>query len=432
MAEPGRTQEDAGLEPIDRVGVAWSVVAFGVAAMSGLALNLVVSRVYGVDTLGRFNVLLAVFMIGGQVGAMGVQASVLYHTPRARTMDHPTHHVIRAALSLNLVSSLVVTSAVVGIGLVVTSVIENETYRSGLVSIAAGLFLFPLNKSLLAHINGLRRIRAYSLLFAARYLLLIAVVAAMAASGVDGDALTWSVSIVELAMLVALVAALFGELRAMARDAVSPTMQRELLRFGLRGLTGGLLLDLNTRVDVLILGAMAGSAAVGRYSIASVFAEGLYQLALVTRSTFDPLVASLHTMGRDNELRKVVQRGGRRVYSVIVPLGVLSMIVYPIVASRLFTADDSAGTWSVYVLLSAGVVLSAGFIPFTSLLQQTGHPSSQSYLLGLVAGTNVVLNLALVPLIGVNGSALATGVAQAMLVPYLVVLVNRHLGYRIW
>ena len=65
-----------------RAGVRWSLAGFVVVGISGLLLNLIVNNQYGSTILGQFNVLLAVFIIGGQVGSMGIQTSVLFHTPQ--------------------------------------------------------------------------------------------------------------------------------------------------------------------------------------------------------------------------------------------------------------------------------------------------------------------------------------------------------------
>jgi O-antigen/teichoic acid export membrane protein len=91
--------------------------------------------------------------------------------------------------------------------------------------------------------------------------------------------------------------------------------------------------------------------------------------------------------------------------------------------------DDADGTWIVYGYLAAGVVLSAGFIPFTSMLQQSGDPTGQSMLLAGISGTNLILNLLLVPHFGAPGAGLATALAQTALVPYLYLLSRRRLGF---
>ena len=75
------------------------------------------------------------------------------------------------ALTATTVTSLLSTGLIVGIGEVLLRV-GNDYYLKGLHAIALGLFLYPLNKVLLSHINGLRRIRSFSVLFASRFVLL--------------------------------------------------------------------------------------------------------------------------------------------------------------------------------------------------------------------------------------------------------------------
>ncbi|MGD9702356.1 MAG: lipopolysaccharide biosynthesis protein [Acidimicrobiia bacterium] len=414
---------------IDRAGLYWSMVGFVVVGVAGLTLNLVITDQYGSSILGQFNVLLAIFLIGGQLGSVGMQSALLFHTPRARSIDHATGPVLAAALKVNLVSSAVCVAAIVGGAELVLGEVGNEAYRTGLRAIALGLFLYPINKTLLAHINGLGRITLFAIIFASRYVLLVAMVAGLALLGADGSTLPWAVTGAELVLTLVLVATQLGELRR-ARHAVrEPELTSRLVRFGIRGMSGGLLLDLNTRVDVLILGGIAGSGAVGRYSIASIFAEGLYQLAMVSRYSFDPVVAGLFVEHRIDELRHLVHRSMRRVYLLVVPVGVVTILVYPLSTSFLFGADLADDTWQLYALLATGVVLTAGYIPFTNLLQQTGDPTRHSLLLALVSTTNIVLNLLLVPFLGATGSAIGTAVAQVALIPYLRRLSRPRVGF---
>ena len=62
---------------IERRSVGWSLIGFGVAGLAGLALNLIIRTRTTRQLLGQFNLLLAVFIIGGQVGSMGMHGSVL-------------------------------------------------------------------------------------------------------------------------------------------------------------------------------------------------------------------------------------------------------------------------------------------------------------------------------------------------------------------
>jgi len=416
---------------IERAGLYWSFASFAIVGSAGLALNLIVEHAFGREALGRFNVLLAVFLIGGQAGSLGIQSAVLYHAPRASAFGQPVASVLRAGLKVNAVGSTFCAVAVVGAGALLFSTTGNVEYRDGLFAMFVGLALYPLNKTLLAFVNGLRQIRLYSTVFAGRYVVLITLVGLIAATGGSPSSLPWAISLTEVVLFALLCLINQRHLRSRSSDGDAPALGRVLLGFGVRGLAGGLLLDLNTRVDILILGALTGSSAVGRYSIASMFAEGIYQLALVSRSSLDPAVAHLYLRSEETELRRLFRTGRLRVYALIAPVGVMSMLLYLPVVGALFDSTVARETLWIYVILAGGVCLSAGFIPFTSVLQQTGEPGRQSLLLALVSGTNIVMNLALVPMLGVYGSALGTGIAQVALVFYIRTMSRCHLGYSV-
>lgn len=425
----GASAADGTTPAVERSGVYWSLAAFGVAAASGLVLNVIIENRFDTKVLGRFNLALAVFLIGGQVGALGIQSAVLYFTPRAKALGEPTSQVLRAALKVNVLSGLVAAAAIVGGGVIVLRVAGSRDFSTALVAIGIGLVLYPVNKSLLAYVNGLRRIRFFSMGFAGRYVLLVVIVVTAAAVGAPGTALPWAISGAETVLTLVLVALLWRDVTDRTSRGAVTGVERELVRFGLRGMVGGLLLDLNTRVDLLILGGIAGSAAAGRYSVASAFAEGLYQLCLATRSSYDPLVATLHVRGEREALRATLVAARRRLYLIVVPLGVVSVAAYPLVVRVLFSRDLGGGTWGAYAILAGGVVFASGYIPFLSLLQQTGHPREQSVLLGLVSLTNIVANVALVPVFGVLGAALGAAAAQVLFVPFHRILARRTLGW---
>ena len=51
----------------------------------------------------------------------------------------------------------------------------------------------------------------------------------------------------------------------------------------------GILTEVNTRVDILVLGYFHGDTLVGVYSFAAILAEGFSQLPMVVRRSIDPL-----------------------------------------------------------------------------------------------------------------------------------------------
>ena len=423
------TPASAGDHSVTRRGLYWTFVAYGMTGLAGLSLNYLIVSQFGVTTLGRYNTLIAVILIGGQLGSASVHSSVLYHTPEARSTGHPTGQILVSGLALTALTTALSTTVIVGLGEIAFRVADNPDYLNGLRAIAPGLLLYPINKTLLSHLNGLRRIRAFSVAFAGRFVLLTLLAAAAAFLFNDERLLPWTITATEVALLSILLVTLRSELGAEGRRTTLNGLIGRHLGFGLRGIVGGLLLDLNTRVDILLLVAIAGSRAAGVYSIASLFAEGLLQLAMVARYSFDPVVTHLFVEDRLDELRGTIKRVKSRVYFLVFVAIVLSNLCYPLIVRFLFGTDLANESWQVFALLTCGIAFSAGYVPFTNLLQQIGSPARQSLLLGMVGGTNVVLNLLLIPQYGIVGAAAATAIAQACLVPYMRVLARPLLGY---
>ncbi len=397
----------------------WTLAAFAIIGISGIAINQIIVDQFGVAPLGRFNTLLAITLIGGQLGSASIHSSVLYHTPKARSTNHPTGQIIIAGMKVTLITSTLAAAAILLLGEMILRSTGNSYYLDGLRGIAIGLFFYPLNKTLGAHLNGLRKIKAFSMFLAGRFLLLLAAVVATAYSFHSENLLPWAISISELLIFIFLVLSIRSELVKTKREKTLSGLVKLHLQFGLRGILGGVLLDLNTRIDILVLGVLVGSRAVGIYSLASLFAEGLYQLAMTARYNYDPVVTQLHVEGRTHELEHTIKNAKRKVYAPMVGVTLLANLSYPLVAQILFGRDLAYESWPVFAILTIGVMSSAGYIPFTNLPQQIGAPLRQSKLLGAISGTNLVLNVLLIPFWGPIGAAIATAISQVALIPYL-------------
>jgi O-antigen/teichoic acid export membrane protein len=295
---------------------------------------------------------------------------------------------------------------------------------------ASGLFLFPLNKILLSHANGLRRVRLYALAIAARLLFVVGGVAVFVAAGLDGAWIGLTLAAAEWALFLVLVVALRTELRRVDADTWTRWRRRHL-RFGSRGVAGAVLFELNTRVDVFVLAFLTDMDSVGVYSMATIFVEGLFQLLIVLRWSYDPQIARLVVEQRHAELIGLVRSGRRLAYGGMLAVGALAVALYPWVVELLVGRAAYDPSAPVFALLAAGVILSAGYVPFSGLLQQAGHPGAQSLLLLAVVLTNLLGKLALVPAWGLLGAAAAFSFAQVAFVFYLRLLVRRRVGLAI-
>jgi O-antigen/teichoic acid export membrane protein len=406
----------------------WSALSFVLIVVSGLLLNAGLAQGFGRAGLGLFNTCLSVVLILGQLGSLGINAAVAFQVPSTKAVGGQHQLILRAALrNAFMTSGVVAVLLVLATELLITN--NDSGYLSGLrLSYCAVLFL-PLNKVLIAYLSGNGDIKKAGLANALRFVFMLAFLGIAANFDVSWKSVPVVISLAEVSLLATLIWLTRSSLMYPKESKEDrKNRQKSILSFGVRSIPAVFLLDMNTRIDVLILSLLKGTEVVGQYTVASTFSEGLLQMALVTRLVIDPRVAGLNASGMTKELIQFLKRHIALTYLVMVPLIAVSIILYTPVAELLFSKENSSGSLEIYVFLAAGVLLASGFIPLTNLLNQLGDPLGQSLLLACLTGLNIIGNLVLIPSLGASGAAIATAFSQAMFVPLLLLFAKYRRG----
>ncbi len=187
---------------------------------------------------------------------------------------------------------------------------------------------------------------------------------------------------------------------------------RRLLRFGLPTMPAEASLYLLNFVDRIIIVRSAGLAEAGLYSLAVKFAQAINVLVRGFQLAWPPLAYSIRDDGE-----------ARRVYATIVTLFVAGcafvvtgMWLFSRWIVRALAAPEFFGSYKAIGLISTAVTLYALYLVLVVILGRTGRTEFNfpATLAALVA--NVVLNLILVPPLGIVGAALA------LVASYVVVL----------
>jgi len=187
---------------------------------------------------------------------------------------------------------------------------------------------------------------------------------------------------------------------------------RRLLRFGLPTMPAEASLYLLNFVDRIIIVRSLGLAEAGLYSLAVKFAQAVNVLVRGFQLAWPPLAYSI----RDDD-------EARRTYATVVTLFVAGcafvvtgMWLFSRWIVRALAAPEFFGSYKAIGLISTAVTLYALYMVLVVILGRTGRTEFNfpAALAALVA--NVVLNLLLVPPLGIVGAGLA------LVASYLVVL----------
>lgn len=193
---------------------------------------------------------------------------------------------------------------------------------------------------------------------------------------------------------------------AEARAAPPAARSREWLRVAMPlFLIAGMQL-LIVRMDIMLLGTLAGHEEAGRYAAASRIAD-LIVFALASANVIvAPLIAGLHARGDVAGLQRMLSVLVKGVLWLTVPL-VAAVLVFGRSALGLFGAGYEVAYLPLLILV-CGQVVNALSGPVDFVMSMTGQQVRMMQILALATGLNLILNLALIPVLGLVGAAIAT------------------------
>jgi len=404
-----------------------SLVVGGVA---GIGLTLIIGFFYDAGTLGVFNQVFACYVVFSQFATGGCHNSVLKHVGELALPSRRVGHIVLPALVAVTCFSAGATTVFWLSRHAVGSLLESPRVATAMAWATPGLFFFGLNKVLMGSLNGLGRLRWYALFQGARAVLMLLAVLAVALRRAEGPMVAVALSVAEVIVLAGLLAILLPNLRPGAASSFLGWIARHV-RFGLRSLPGGLTAELSTRVDILVLGCFASDGVTGVYSLAAILAEGVMQFPVAIRTTFAPGLAKLLAADDRRPLAAFLRNGKRLALTLMVPTAVLALPAYAVLASLLDGNGGFGQSWILFAILVTGIVAASPYIPFGQLLLLGGRPGAQSTLVILLVLASLLVNLAMVPILGATGAAIANATTQVVFVLLLKRLSSRILGLSI-
>jgi len=184
------------------------------------------------------------------------------------------------------------------------------------------------------------------------------------------------------------------------------------LRSGLAMMLMTALNIINSRADILMLGAMTNSESVGIYNIAVRGGELITFLMIAVHASLGPTIAKLYTNKDIERLQRVITKSTRIVFSLSLPVG-LGLIFFGYWFLLIFGPDFTQGKYAL-AILSAGQIFNVFMGPVALILIMTHHERDAAIGLGISAILNITLNALLIPQWGLEGAATATAVSMVL------------------
>ena len=190
----------------------------------------------------------------------------------------------------------------------------------------------------------------------------------------------------------------------------APAYLRRCLSYGWRAHISNMMTFLIYRADVWLLNFFLGPLQTGIYVVAVQLAERVWTLSRSVVPILLPEVAQLHA---DDAQRKVLTPAVGRLTFVgtLISAALLTLLTKALI-HFLFGSEYGAGAAAVFWLLP-GITLFALSSVYAGDLAARGRPELNMYLSFGVVALNIILNLLLIPRLGIQGAAIATSIAYS-------------------
>lgn len=392
-----------------RRDIRWNLLPVALLGSVGLGMNFGIGGYWGTAALGAFNLVTISFFAFAVLGACGIQYAVLRAVAEVPGDDKRIASIVVGALIPVVVLAAMATGAYLLLRGPIGD-LQGEAVREGMLWVAPGLFCFAINKVLLGVVNGLRRMRAFAIYTSLRYLLIAVGLVVAGAWNLDGEQLPVIWTFAEGVLLLVLIVELFSTVQLAKGARWRPEAQRHL-DFGVRGVSATLALEVNSKLDVWMLGIAVPNALVGIYSLAAALYEGVTQLAVVVQNNVNPVLARKLATGDHDAVLLLARQTRRWFVPALIAACAFGAAMYPIVIPILLGDPAfAAGAWP-FAIMMLGIALASPYLPFIQLLLMADRPGWHTmYVLGIVS-VNLVGTFLLIPLWGLEGAALSAAAA---------------------
>ena len=373
--------------------------------ISSLAISVILSRMLGAAGFGLYSAIIVVPVMVIGFTQLGIRRSAIFHIGNKLL---PEDHIVSALFILLLWTSAL---SIIICGLVFFFA-EGQPFDPLIVALV--LITIPL---LLTNIFaggiflGKEDIKRAAILNAGPTILTL-LLTILFVLGLKMSVLGAFIAIAmaNLAMSVFTYRQIIVEFRFSITWKYHEGIMKSMIKLGLVNAIAIFIMQLNYRLDILMLKKLSSLEEVGFYSLAMQIAEQLWHIPYAIESVV--LSRSANTQS-DQFVHRTVASIFRVSLLIGVAVGLLIFFVAPPLVPLIFGEEFARSVAMVQVVLP-GILILVGFRILNSRLTGMGKPQIAIYAFLPALVINFILNLFLIPRFGGIGAAWSTNISYAM------------------
>jgi len=186
-------------------------------------------------------------------------------------------------------------------------------------------------------------------------------------------------------------------------------MSKEFIAYSATIIMGGVMSLLINYIDIIMIEAMVDKQAVALYKVGTELALLPSMFLRIVNTVFPPLISKLYHEGKVDEVRHMYEKLTRWLFLISsITIGLILVLWKPILS---LYGPEYLEAKMVLIYRGIGQLVNASVGSVWYIVLMTGHPRVRFIGVFLSAIINVTLNYILIPVMGIEGAALASMVS---------------------
>ena len=390
--------------------VGWVFVSSIVTLLIGFPLGIVLARWLGAANLGLYRMVTTIQGIAALVATFGIPPALIKYVAEYKDDKDKLTQTTTSGIISSVIFGIVAGILLYALSGILASVFHMPEL-SHLLRILA--FVFPFTSlvgTLIGLLNGLREMKTYAFLVILQSILSIVFIMAFVVGfgfGVEGAV---------FGIILSAVGACIGGLY-LSRKFLRLNLQnlrqntRKLVLFGSQLFGANAVNIIANQADIILIGYFLAKADVGYYSIAISLSMFLTLIPSAIQRITYPTTSEYWSKNNHQALQKMIDKSMKYSACILLPLGLGVGFFSQEIIALLYGQEYIYAVLPLCVLLIARVIRGGTAVPIGGSVTAVGRPDFALKIMAISAGTNVGLNILLIPRFGILGAAIATTVS---------------------
>jgi len=409
--------------------VGWVLISSVVTLLIGFLLSIVLARWLGAAGLGLYRMVITVQGIAVLVATLGIPTALIKYVAEYKDNKDRLSQTTTSGIISSVIFGIVTGILLYALSVVLANIFHMPELAHLLKILAFALPFSSLFQALTGLLNGLREMKTFASLLILQSILMIAFIIAFVrlGFGVEGAVLGIVLSVIG--------GCIFGLYRS--RRFVHLSLQglvqnaKKLVAFGSQMFGANAMGLILTYTDIILIGYFLTVEDVGYYSVAVSLSMLFLMIPMAIQRITYPATSEYWAQNNHQALQQMINTSMKYSACILLPLGLGVGFFSREIITTIFGGEFIYAVLPLCVLLIARVIGGSTEISIGGSFSGVGRPDLVLKIDAISAGTNVGLNILLIPRFGILGAAIATTASLLLGTIIFLALIPRILKVKI-